>query len=86
MSETGVDPLTVFELLEKLGEGSYGAVFKARDIRDSSIVALKVIPVETDFSELESEIEILKTCESPYIVSYKGTYRKDNDIWVIFCS
>jgi serine/threonine protein kinase len=32
----------VFEILTKLGEGSYGAVWKARDKRDGQIVAIKV--------------------------------------------
>lgn len=82
-----VDPNTVFDILEKLGEGSYGAVFKAMDLRDESIVALKVIPVENDVSELFDEINMLKQCESPYIVGYKGSYLKDSNVWIAmeFC-
>ena len=35
-----------FERQEKLGEGTYGVVFKARDRETDSIVALKKIRLE----------------------------------------
>jgi len=32
-----------FSILEKLGQGSFGTVFKARDINNGEIVVMKVI-------------------------------------------
>jgi len=68
-----------------LGEGSYGSVYKAIDKRDQQVVAVKVLEMEADedISELEGEINILKTCKSKYIVSYKGSFQKDGNIWIV---
>jgi len=35
------DPLTVFELISKLGEGSYGSVIKARHRKSGQLFAIK---------------------------------------------
>ena len=35
-----------------------------------------------DSSELRKEINILKSCQSPYIVAYKGSYFKDGKLWI----
>lgn len=39
------DPTSRFEFISKVGEGSYGAVFKALDKTDSMMVAVKVLDV-----------------------------------------
>lgn len=36
-------PQERFELLEQLGKGSYGSVFKARDRQNSQVYAIKVM-------------------------------------------
>lgn len=84
MQTSAGDPSEIFEILAKLGEGSYGAVYKAIDKRDGQTVAIKVLQTESedDTSELQKEINILRECHSPYIVSYKGTYKKDDNIWI----
>jgi serine/threonine kinase 3 len=45
-------------------------------------VAIKVIPVEADITELRKEIAILEKCKSPYIVQYMGSYRSEGDLWI----
>lgn len=71
------DPANRFKLVEKLGEGSFGAVFKARDLQDNSFVALKILPIEGDFADLRREIRILQQCtDSPYIIQYKGSWAR----------
>src|SRR4051794_9160694 len=78
------DPAELFEVLAKLGEGSYGSVFKALDRRDGKVVAIKVLEVENeDTAELQKEINILKECNSDFIVRYKGSYEKDGNIWIV---
>mmetsp|Transcript_3879 Transcript_3879/g.5196 ORF Transcript_3879/g.5196 Transcript_3879/m.5196 type:complete len:498 (+) Transcript_3879:73-1566(+) len=77
------DPEEIFAINARLGEGSYGAVFKALDKRDGTTVAIKVLQVENeDAADLQKEINILKECKSKYIVAYHGSYEKDGRIWI----
>eukprot|EP00753_Platysulcus_tardus_P005750 PLAT13678.1.p1 GENE.PLAT13678.1~~PLAT13678.1.p1 ORF type:complete len:538 (+),score=248.35 PLAT13678.1:22-1635(+) len=77
------DPSELFELMEPLGEGSYGSVYKARRKATAELVAVKVIPVENELEDLMREIDILRKCASDYIVSYHGSYFKDSDLWIV---
>jgi len=77
------DPTQIFEVVEQLGKGSYGGVVKARDTRDDSVVAIKIVQIETDNTkELIREIAILSKCRSKYIVNYCGSYRRNDEIWI----
>ena len=78
------NPIDVFDLLEKLGEGSYGAVHKGKEKESGDLVAVKMIPVEGDFAELAKEIAILKKCHCDYIVRYYGSYvSSSDDLWIV---
>lgn len=46
------------------------------------IVAIKLIPVETDLNDQLKELIVIKSCKSSYIVRYYGSYYKDNVLWV----
>ena len=80
-------PEEVFDLLEKLGEGSYGAVYKAVHKESGQLLAIKKVPVDTDLQEIIKEISIMQQCDSPYVVKYYGSYFKDQDLWIVmeFC-
>jgi len=53
-----------YEKIEKIGEGTYGVVFKAKHIKDKELVALKKIKLENEDEGVPStamrEISILK--------------------------
>ncbi|XP_063070889.1 serine/threonine-protein kinase 3/4-like [Engraulis encrasicolus] len=76
-------PEEVFDVLEKLGEGSYGSVFKAHYKETGEIVAIKQVPVESDLQEIIKEISIMQQCNSPHVVRYYGSYFKNSDLWIV---
>ncbi|XP_052198479.1 serine/threonine-protein kinase 1 [Diospyros lotus] len=85
-SVTREDPSSKYELLHELGKGSYGAVYKARDIRTSELVAIKVISLsegEEGYEEIRGEIEMLQQCSHPNVVRYLGSYQGDEYLWIV---
>jgi len=77
------EPEEVFELLEKLGEGSYGSVHQARHRATGRIIAIKQVPVDSDLQEIIKEISIMQQCECANIVRYYGSYFKQSDLWIV---
>lgn len=57
-----------------------------KDKTTGTLVAIKklVIIEDEDFEEILKEIEIMKECSSPYVVTYYGSYwkREENEMWV----
>ncbi|XP_020784055.1 serine/threonine-protein kinase 4-like [Boleophthalmus pectinirostris] len=76
-------PEQVFDVLEKLGEGSYGCVHKAHYKETGEIVAIKQVPVESDLQEIIKEISIMQQCNSPHVVRYYGSYFKNRELWIV---
>jgi len=77
------DPEKDFQLLEKLGEGSYGSVWKAIHRQTGGIVAIKKVGIDNDLDDITKEIEFMKGCRSPYIVRYFGSYFKSDELWIV---
>ncbi|KNC54052.1 STE/STE20/MST protein kinase [Thecamonas trahens ATCC 50062] len=82
-ADLGQDPNEVFQKVEKLGEGSYGSVYKAMHVRTGKIVAIKEVAMEDDLDEIIIEINIMKQLSDPYIVNYFGNYLLANELWII---
>ncbi|KAL5759351.1 hypothetical protein ACOSQ2_018189 [Xanthoceras sorbifolium] len=85
-SVTREDPTTKYELLNELGKGSYGSVYKARDFRTSELVAIKVISLtegEEGYEEIRGEIEMLQQCNHPNVVRYLGSYQGEEYLWIV---
>jgi len=76
-------PDEVFDIISKLGEGSYGSVFKALHKESKQVLAIKQVPVDTDLQDIIKEISIMQQCVSPYVVRYYGSYFKNTDLWIV---
>ena len=82
------NPLDIFDMGEKLGEGSYGSVWLAEHRESGNEVAIKRIGINNDLEELTMEIKFISECRSPYIVMYYGCYLMETEIWIVmeYCS
>lgn len=80
------DPLHFYELLEKMGAGSYGTVWKAKNKKSGKVVALKVIDgtmTEGGLQEVLKEVKFLQTCSNTNIVQYYEGYEFNNMIYIV---
>ncbi|EJD48435.1 Pkinase-domain-containing protein [Auricularia subglabra TFB-10046 SS5] len=80
------DPSSQYTLLEKLGTGSFGTVYKAMHNETKQIVAIKQIDLEDsddDISEIQQEIQHLAQCDSEYVTRYYGSFVKGYKLWII---
>ena len=72
-----------FEIINKLGNGAYSEVFKVRRKIDSKIYALKKVKLknlkEKEKNNSLSEIRILASIKSPFIISYKEAFLTTED-------
>lgn len=80
------DPLQIWDLTERLGEGGVGTVWKAINKRNGQVAAVKIIALDGNDEGLEDiliEINILKDCHHPNVVGYYGSYlNKTKELWV----
>lgn len=65
-----------YELLSRLGRGSYGEVYKARDVRTGELVAIKrihdIFSNQINAKRLLREIKLLRHMQHPNIIRFHG--------------
>ena len=72
-----------FEILQKLGDGSYSIVYKVRRKADNNIYALKKVNLQKlkdkEKQNALNEVRILASIKSPFVISYKEAFIEDSD-------
>ena len=72
-----------FDILEKLGEGSYSTVYKVKRKFDDQIYALKKVKLlnlkEKEINNSLNEVRILASVRSKYVISYKEAFFDEKD-------
>ena len=80
-------PFEDYEIIEQLGEGTFGKVFKVRNKNNNSIRAMKQISKSfinnLNDSEVGKEIEILKKLNHPYIIKLYEYYSTSKHLFLI---
>lgn len=77
-----------YQKLEKIGEGTYGVVYKARDRVTNEVVALKKIRLEEEDEGIPStairEISLLKELQHPNIVRLYDVVHTERKLTLVF--
>uniref|UniRef100_A0A1I8GKG2 non-specific serine/threonine protein kinase n=1 Tax=Macrostomum lignano TaxID=282301 RepID=A0A1I8GKG2_9PLAT len=89
------EPHGLFDLIEVVGHGTYGQVYKGRNRQNGKLVAIKVMAVsQDDEEEIKLEINVLKKFSNHRnIATYYGAFvrkmpaGKDDHLWLVmeFC-
>uniref|UniRef100_A0A061SM17 non-specific serine/threonine protein kinase n=1 Tax=Tetraselmis sp. GSL018 TaxID=582737 RepID=A0A061SM17_9CHLO len=85
-----------YVILEKLGQGAFGSVYKARRSGSELFFALKELPLsesgifgmseaekEAEIRKLTSEVKILSQLSHPNIVTYHESFLEDGCLWIV---
>ncbi|XP_013393481.1 cyclin-dependent kinase 1 isoform X2 [Lingula anatina] len=74
--------------IEKIGEGTYGVVYKGRNKKNNKTVALKKIRLESEEEGVPStairEISLLKELQHPNVVNLEDILMQENKLYLVF--
>uniref|UniRef100_A0A1I8Q0C0 Serine/threonine-protein kinase ULK3 n=1 Tax=Stomoxys calcitrans TaxID=35570 RepID=A0A1I8Q0C0_STOCA len=83
----GLPRITDFEILEKLGEGSYATVYRARHKKTKSCHAIKFVEMsslsDSSRENLITEIRLLRSLNHKYIVTLQDFFWDDKNIYIV---
>ncbi|KAF9530825.1 Pkinase-domain-containing protein [Crepidotus variabilis] len=77
-----------YQKVEKVGEGTYGVVYKAKDLNTGEVVALKKIRLEAEDEGVPStairEISLLKELKDDNVVRLLDIVHADQKLYLVF--
>lgn len=82
------NPQTFYELIKELGEGAFGRVIKVRHRKTNEFRAMKIISKKcladgVDASEIENEINILKSLDHPHVIKVYEYYEYKENLYIV---
>ncbi|ELK12350.1 Cell division protein kinase 3 [Pteropus alecto] len=80
--------MDAFQKVEKIGEGTYGVVYKAKNTETGQLVALKKIRLDSETEGVPStairEISLLKELKHPNIVRLLDVVHSEKKLYLVF--
>ncbi|XP_018914243.2 cyclin-dependent kinase 2 [Bemisia tabaci] len=77
-----------YSSIEKIGEGTYGVVYKAKDLKTGKLVALKKFRLETDTEGVPAtairEISLLNQLQHPNVVKLLEVIQCETKLFLVF--
>ena len=72
-------------MIEEIGKGGYGTVFKVQCRKDDKIFALKKISMNTEEKQAKGldELSIMKKCHNKNIVKYFGSFVDQDNMFLL---
>uniref|UniRef100_A0A8C7JXQ3 non-specific serine/threonine protein kinase n=1 Tax=Oncorhynchus kisutch TaxID=8019 RepID=A0A8C7JXQ3_ONCKI len=82
------DPEKLFSDLREIGHGSFGAVYFARDVRTTEVVAIKKMSYNgkqsnEKWQDIIKEVKFLQRIQHPNSIEYKGCYLREHTAWLV---
>ena len=82
---SSLNPL-IFEKKDVIGRGSFGTVYRCVNKITGEDVAIKEIDLDDnddDLIDIQNEIDMLRACESKYVVKYYGCCLLGSKLWIV---
>lgn len=79
-----------YSLLEVIGQGQYGKVYKALNIKNNSLVAVKVVKIEKfkEVPKLEeftmNEIQTLARINNPHVLKFIEMLKSSRNYYFVY--
>ncbi|RLN53074.1 hypothetical protein BBJ29_002049 [Phytophthora kernoviae] len=80
-----LDPSIQYELIERIGGGAFGDVYKGVNTQTDETVAIKIIDLESAADEIEDvqqEIHVLSQCSCDQLTMYSGSFIAGTKLWL----
>ncbi|KAJ7995548.1 hypothetical protein DPEC_G00245730 [Dallia pectoralis] len=82
------DPEKLFSDLREIGHGSFGAVYFARDVRTTEVVAIKKMSYSgkqsnEKWQDIIKEVKFLQRIQHPNSIEYRGCYLREHTAWLV---
>ncbi|GAA5840955.1 hypothetical protein JCM9279_001272 [Rhodotorula babjevae] len=84
--DRNADPAELFVRQDRIGKGSFGEVYKGYSVKTQKAVAIKVINLEDaedEIEDIQSEISILSSLDSPFVTKYEGSWLRGHELWIV---